>query len=91
MPFCNNGVIWDTTKHSKYQLDIFKDTEVGVHAANKTFALILEHLASWEFILQYTLGNANSKCLLTWIILSVNPFSDKTNGFTLMYCLWFFF
>lgn len=90
MSFSNNGAIWDTTKHSKYQLDIFKDTEMDVHATNNGFALILEHLASWEFILQYTLGNADSKCLITQIVLSANLLSDKTNGFSLMYCLIFF-
>lgn len=63
---------------------------MGVHAANNSVALILEHLASWEFILQHSLGNADSKCLITQIILSVNASSDKTNGFSLMYCLWFF-
>lgn len=63
---------------------------MGVHAANNSFALILKHHASWEFILQYTLENADSKCFITWIILSMNSSSDEMNGFSLMYHLWFF-
>lgn len=54
---------------------------MGVHAANNSVALILEHLVSWEFILQYSLANADSKWLIAQIILSVNAFSDKTIGF----------
>lgn len=43
--------------------------------------LLFSNTLPHEFILQYSLANADSKWLIAQIILSVNAFSDKTIGF----------
>lgn len=58
-----------------------------VHAVNNNVTLIVLNTSPHKSSFYNSLGKGDSKCPVTWIILSVYAFSDRTNRFSFLCCL----